>query len=118
MERAIRAYLRHLHLDQNCSPETIRAYASDLGEFDAFAGRELGGGEADPRRVDRLLIRGFLGDLHERGIKKSTVARKLAALRSFFRYLKRRGKVADNPAEAVSTPRQERRLPKQLSVGE
>ncbi|HEU5182822.1 MAG TPA: tyrosine recombinase XerC [Candidatus Polarisedimenticolia bacterium] len=118
MERAIRAYLKHLHLDQNSSPETIRAYASDLGEFDAFAGRELGGGDADPRRVDRLLIRGFLGDLHERGIKKSTVARKLAALRSFFRYLKRRGKVKDNPAEAVSTPRQERRLPRQLSVGE
>jgi integrase/recombinase XerC len=117
MERAIRAYLRHLHLDQNCSPETIRAYASDLGEFAAFAARELGG-EADPKRADRLLIRGFLGELHERGVKRSTVARKLAAMRSFFRYLKRRGKVASNPAEAVSTPRQERRLPKQLSVGE
>ncbi len=117
MERAIRAYLKHLHLDQNCSPETIRAYASDLGEFAAFAAKELGG-EADPRRADRLLIRGFLGRLHERGVKRSTVARKLAALRSFFRYLKRLGKVAGNPAEAVSTPRQERRLPKQLSVGE
>ena len=118
MKKAVLAYLRHLRLDENCSPETLRAYRSDLGEFSAFLARELGGGDPDPRKVDRLAIRAFLGELHRRQARRSTVARKLAALRSFFRYLKRRGRVATNPAAAVATPRQEKRLPRQLSVEE
>jgi len=119
MESSIRSYLRHLRLDENCSPETLRAYGSDLGVFDAFLTREIGGGrEVEPRQVDRLAIRAFLGELHRREAKRSTVARKLAAIRSFFRYLKRQGKIAVNPGKAVATPRQERRLPKQLSVDE
>ena len=119
MDPAIRAYLRHLKLDENCSPETIRAYASDLGEFAALMEREIGGGrDADPRKVDRLAVRAFLGELHRRQVKRSTVARKLAAVRSFFRYLKRQGKIAANPTLGVSTPKQERRLPRQLSVDE
>lgn len=119
MESSIRSYLRHLHLDENCSPETLRAYGSDLGEFDAFLEKEIGGGkEVKPKQVDRLAVRAFLGELHRRKAKRSTVARKLAAIRSFFRYLKRQGKVSVNPGKAVATPRQERRLPKQLSVDE
>ncbi len=119
MESSIRAYLRHLRLDENSSPETVRAYASDLGEFAAFLEKEIGGGrQVEPRMVDRLAVRAFLGELHRREAKRSTVARKLAAIRSFFRYLKRRGKIAVNPAAAVATPRQERRLPRQLSVDE
>ena len=119
MDYAIRGYLRHLKLDQNCSPETVRAYASDLGEFAAFLEQEIGGGrDVDPRKVDRLAVRGFLGELYRRQVKRSTVARKLAALRSFFRYLKRQGKVSANPAKNVATPKQERRLPRQLSVDE
>jgi integrase/recombinase XerC len=119
MESHIRAYLRHLRLDENSSPETVRAYGSDLGEFDAFLKQEIGGGrEVAPKEVDRLAVRAFLGELHRRQAKRSTVARKLAAVRSFFRYLKRRGVIAVNPALAVATPRQEKRLPKQLSVDE
>jgi integrase/recombinase XerC len=119
VESSIRSYLRHIRLDENCSPETLRAYGSDLGEFDAFLAREIGGGkEVEPRQVDRLAVRAFLGELHRRQAKRSTVARKLAAIRSFFRYLKRQGKIAVNPGKAVATPRQERRLPKQLSVDE
>ena len=119
MEAAIRSYLRHLHLDANCSPETVRAYGSDLGEFDGFLEREIGHGKAlDARKVDRLAVRAFLGELHRRGARRSTVARKLAAIRSLFRYLKRQGKVTVNPAASVATPRQERRLPRQLSVDE
>jgi len=119
MESSIRSYLRHLRLDENCSPETLRAYGSDLGEFDAFLEKEIGGGrEVEPKQVDRLAVRAFLGELHRRQAKRSTVARKLAAIRSFFRYLKRQGKVAVNPGKSVATPRQERRLPKQLSVDE
>jgi integrase/recombinase XerC len=119
VESSIRSYLRHIRLDENCSPETLRAYGSDLGEFDAFLAREIGGGkEVEPRQVDRLAVRAFLGELHRRQAKRSTVARKLAAIRSFFRYLKRQGKIAVNPGKSVATPRQERRLPKQLSVDE
>jgi integrase/recombinase XerC len=117
VESAIRAYLRHLRLDVNSSAETLRAYGSDLGEFAAFLEKEVGGGrEVAPRQVDRLAVRAFLGDLHRRQAKRSTVARKLAAIRSFFRYLKRRGKLSANPAAGVATPRQEKLLPKQLSV--
>jgi len=119
VESAIRSYLRHLHLDENCSPETLRAYASDLGDFDAFLEEEIGvGKEVGPKKVDRLAVRAFLGELHRRGSKRSTVARKLAAVRSLFRYLKRRGRISANPAASVATPRQERRLPRQLSVDE
>jgi hypothetical protein len=76
MDPAIRSYLRHLKLDENCSPETIRAYASDLGEFAALLEREIGGGrDADSRKVDRLAVRAFLGELHRRQVKRSTVAR-------------------------------------------
>jgi len=117
VESAIRAYLRHLRLDVNSSAETLRAYGSDLGEFAAFLEKEIGGGrKVAPKQVDRLAVRAFLGDLHRRQAKRSTVARKLAAIRSFFRYLKRQGKLSANPAAAVATPRQEKRLPKQLSV--
>ncbi len=119
MDPAIRSYLRHLRLDENCSPETIRAYASDLGEFAALLEREIGGGrDADSRKVDRLAVRAFLGELYRRQVKRSTAARKLAAVRSFFRYLKRQGRIASNPTLGVSTPKQERRLPRQLSVDE
>ena len=119
MDSAIRSYLRHLRLDQNCSPETVRAYRSDLGEFSSFLESEIGGGKpVAPKQVDRLAVRAFLGELHRREAKRSTVARKLAAIRSFFRYLKRHGKIAANPAAAVATPRQERRLPRLLSVDE
>ena len=119
LESAIRGFLKHLQLDENCSPETVRAYASDLGEFAAVMERELGPGRGTaPRQVDRLAIRAFLAELHRRQVKRSTAARKLAAVRSFFRYLKRQGKISENPTLGVSTPRQERRLPKQLSVEE
>jgi integrase/recombinase XerC len=119
VDAAVRAYLRHLKLDENCSPETIRAYGSDLGEFAAFLEREIGGTRgADLRKVDRLAIRAFLAQLHARQAKRSTIARKLAALRSFFRYLKRNRRISTNPALGVATPKQERKLPRQLSVDE
>jgi integrase/recombinase XerC len=119
MDASIRSYLRHLKLDENRSPETLRAYASDLGEFAALLEREIGGGrDVEVRKVDRLAVRAFLGELHRRQAKRSTVARKLAAVRSFFRYLKRQGKIPANPTLGVSTPKQEHLLPRQLSVKE
>jgi len=85
----------------------------DVGQLIAHAREELGR-EPRPRDVDHLLIRGFLARLHRDGLKKSSAARKLASLRTFFRYLCREGIVEVNPARALLSPRQERRIPPHL----
>ncbi len=110
MREASRAFLRHLERERNASPHTLRAYASDLAQFTAYLERELGHAPR-PADVDHLLVRGFLAELHQRGLRKSSSARTLAGLRSFFRYLCREGRLAANPARALQTPRQEKRIP-------
>jgi len=104
------AFLRHLERERNASPHTIRAYAEDLAQFSSYLQRELGRSPR-PADVDHLLVRGFLAELHQRGLRKSSSARKLAGLRSFFRYLCREGRLTANPARALQTPRQEKRIP-------
>ena len=91
----------------------MRAYVDDVGQFVAHLREELGR-EPRPRDVDHLLIRAFLARLHRAGLKKSSAARKLASLRTFFRYLCREGVVEVNPARALLSPRQERRIPAHL----
>jgi len=107
------SFLRHLELERNASPRTIEAYSEDLAQFRAYLLRELGR-EARPEDVDHLLIRGFLAELHRRGLKKVSSARKLAALRTFFRYLCREGRLDKNPARLLLTPRREKRIPEVL----
>jgi integrase/recombinase XerC len=107
------SFLRHLEAERNASPHTLRAYAADLGQFEAYAAAELGRSPA-PRDVDHLLIRSFLAYLHRAGLRKVSAARKLAALRTFFRYLCREGVLARNPARALLSPRGERRLPPRM----
>ncbi len=113
MRDAVAAFLRHLERERNASPHTVRAYGEDLAQFSGYLERELGK-SARPGDVDHLLVRGFLAELHERGLRKSSSARKLAGLRSFFRYLCREGRLAANPARALATPRQEKRIPSVL----
>jgi integrase/recombinase XerC len=113
MPRAIAAFLRHLDRERNASAHTVRAYAEDLRQFARHARAELGR-EARPQDVDHLLIRSFLASLHRQGLKKSTAARKLASLRTFFRYLCREGVLERNPARALLSPRVERHLPAHL----
>ena len=91
----------------------MQAYVDDLGQFIAHLHEEMGR-EPRPRDVDHLLIRAFLARLHRNGLKKSSAARKLASLRSFFRYLCREGVLAANPAQALLSPRLERRIPAHL----
>jgi integrase/recombinase XerC len=110
MRDSAAAFLRHLERERNASPHTIRAYAEDLAQFSSYLQRELGRSPR-PADVDHLLVRGFLAELHQRGLRKSSSARKLAGLRSFFRYLCREGRLAANPARALQTPRQEKRIP-------
>jgi len=113
MKRAIAAFLRHLDRERNASPHTVKAYAEDLAQFTAHLEGELGR-EPEPQDVDHLLIRAFLAQLHRAGLSKSSAARKLAALRTFFRYLCREGVLKRNPARALLSPKVDRKIPPHL----
>ncbi len=114
------SFERHLVVERNVSDHTRRAYLRDLEGFRTFLAENLPGkdsGEELLRRVDHLTLRRYMAQLH-RTNRKTTIGRKLAAIRTFFRYLVREGVVKANPGEMVSTPRQEKYLPKTLSVDE
>ncbi|MBI5063464.1 MAG: tyrosine recombinase XerC [Desulfatitalea sp.] len=119
----IHGFLQSLAAEKGYSDHTLRAYRNDLVELTAFvAGHPEWTGEEAHRltgvrvdEVDALVIRGYLGYLHGRN-RKSSIARKLAAIRSFFRYLRKLHRVEENPAEAVRTPKQAKPLPVYLSV--
>ena len=117
MKPEIAGFIRHLDRERNASEHTRRAYRKDLEQFHAHARTQLGR-EVGPRDVDHLLIRSFLARLHEKGLKKASAARKLAALRTFFRYLCREGVLEKNPARALLSPRTERRIPAHLDESE
>ena len=88
----------------------MRAYLDDLEQFVGHVREQLGR-EPRPRDVDHLHIRGFLARLHRQGLKKSSAARKLASLRTFFRYLCREGVLEANPVRPILSPRLEKRIP-------
>jgi integrase/recombinase XerC len=117
VKRAIAAFVGHLERERNASPHTRRAYEKDLEQFLVHARGQLGR-EPAPRDVDHLMIRSFLARLHERGLKKVSAARKLAALRTFFRFLCREGVLDKNPARVLASPRVERRIPVHLEEDE
>lgn len=116
MQRSISQFIQYLATERNVSPHTIEAYASDLAQFAEFVHHERGTG-AGSDAVDHLLIRRWLALLHK-DHQKSSIGRKLAAVRSFFKYLVREGVAAKNPAELVSTPKKEKRLPYHLNIDE
>ncbi len=120
MQQHVREFLEHLHLNDNASSHTVRAYESDLGQFVTFLAKHLGRRRPDITIDDfqHLHIRSFLGDLNKRGNSRGSAARKLAALRSFGRYLRREGEIEGDPAGLVGTPRREHRLPAHLAEAE
>src|SRR5258706_2968228 len=101
MKRLASRFLAYLLDERNYSPATIRSYRSDLDQFLVFLGSRGGGGDPSPEAIDPLVVRAFLGWLHERKDSRATIARKLAAVRSFFRYLVPEGVLAENPARPV-----------------
>ncbi len=110
-------FLRHLADERQLSPNTVRAYAKDLDDLGTFLSGYLGRtswrwSDAD---VDRLALRGFLGWCGRKGLSKRTAARKLAAARTFLRFLQREGHMEASPARAVRAPKLERHLPGHLS---
>ncbi len=117
MREAIDRFLHHLRYEKNASRHTLRNYASDLEQFYAYL-KPPGGEAPSLAEIDHLLIREYLGSLHDQKLEKSSIARKLAALRSFFRYAVREGRIAQNPAQLVSTPSVPRRLPTVLTAEE
>jgi integrase len=98
-------FLRYVAHERQLSPQTVRAYTDDLAEFRAFLDRYYGAPEWTWAGVDRLAIRSFMGDCAtRRGLARSSIARKLSAVRSFYRFLHVEGHVEANPARAVRTP--------------
>jgi len=116
VKNEIDQFIRYLATERNVSGHTLDAYCSDLEQFREFLRQERGA-DAGAEAVDHLLIRRYLALLHKTH-KKSSIGRKLAAIRAFFRYLLRLGKVAKNPAELVATPKKEKRVPFHLTIDE
>ena len=119
MREAITEYLTSLRAERDASPHTLRNYRIDLDQFLAFARERTGTAEDPaPECVDHLMVRGFLAWLHGRRASRATMARKLASVRSFFRFLCRQGRLRANPAELVRGPRLPVRTTPHLSVDE
>ena len=109
MKEEIRKFLRYLATERGASAHTIRSYRKDL---DAFSEQIHSGVES----VDFMDVRGFVAGQMGKGLKKSTVGRRLATVRSFFRFLHREGIIKTNPARLVNTPKMPKLLPKFLTV--
>jgi integrase/recombinase XerC len=111
----ITEFLQYLGCERNMSEHTVRNYGVDLAQFlnhlcetrqDSFF----------PDEITHIMIRGFMADLGDKGVSRQTIARKIAALRSFYKYLQRRGRMAVNPARAVHTPKLEKKIPAFLTI--
>ncbi|MDA2926276.1 tyrosine recombinase XerC, partial [Acidobacteria bacterium AH-259-G07] len=118
MHKYIESFLDYLRFQKNYSSHTLKSYQRDLLEFDSYLARGERENSIDPGEIDHISIRDFLTHLYQKGNGKSSIARKLAAIRSFFRYLYNEGKVPSNPAKLVRTPRLPDRKPRFLSVRE
>jgi integrase/recombinase XerC len=109
--KAVSDFLHHLR-ERNASPHTIKAYTGDLANFSAHIGSR------GWKQIDHIAIRGFLSQLYEKGLGKTSVARSLAAVRSLYRWLAREGVVEQNPAKLVATPKLPKKLPRVPTIEE
>jgi integrase/recombinase XerC len=117
MKRAIEKYFEYMRSVRNASPHTVTNYAKDLQQFVAY----LTPPETQMPGLTKIthhMIREFVGHLHDNGLAKSSIARKLAALRSFFKFAVKEGMLKDNPARLVPTPKLPKRIPAVLSAEE
>ncbi len=128
MNLAIEEFSRYLTAERGFSPHTLKGYLSDLADFRQFiynggtsgAITQMPGSQPTEdeilQGVDTFALRGYLASLHKQGMRKTTVARRIATLRAFFGYLMREGVVPTNVAKQIASPRLERPLPKCLTV--
>jgi integrase/recombinase XerC len=110
-EKAVADFLRHLS-ERNASPHTRKAYSHDLAVFTSYVGSR------GWKQIDHIAIRGFLSQLYEQGLSKTSVARSLAAVRSLYRWLAQEGVVEQNPAKLVATPKLPKKLPRVPTIEE
>jgi integrase/recombinase XerC len=129
LDQLLAQFLDHLRYERNVSAHTLRNYESDLLQFFEYlapfdaqskpnATKPLPNRQAEPnlKQIDHLTIREWMATLHSDKKKKTSIARKLAALRTFFQFLVREGAIELNPAKLVATPRKEKKLPVHLSI--
>jgi integrase/recombinase XerC len=116
----LRAFLDHLSLNRNASAHTVEAYASDIAQFLQFTATARGSTPEDltPAQLDLAAVRAFMAELYRQGHARSSVSRKLSALRAFGRYLRREGIIEIDPASLAVSPKREHKVPAHLSVDE
>ena len=102
----LRDFLDYLRLNRNASPRTVEAYDSDLSQFLAYASGHHGKKHLEPGDLELATVRGFMADLHRKGQSRASVARKLSALRSFMRFMRREGYIDSDPAALAAAPKQ------------
>ena len=112
MDKFAEKFLVYLRAEKNYSPHTLTGYTHDLREFYSFVGKE------ELSTLDKGRLRSFLAELSSRGYSKRTVSRRMATLRTFFRFLVREGTVRKNPLSALKNPKQEKKLPMVLEENE
>jgi len=117
MHPSINEFLNHLKNERNASSHTIRSYEEDLSRFSEFLAEE-DGEAADPCQADSRKLRRYSAWLHAKGFAASTIARKLASLRTYYRYQRRQGVITADPAGGLRNPKQPKRLPRLLRVEE
>ena len=110
----LQRFIRYLEVERNASPKTLDAYRRDIGQFLVFCGKEWESDEQqlNYHRIDRLVIRLWLGSLMQSKMAKSTLARKTASVRSFLKFAYKRGVIQHNPAQLLMIPKKEHRLPR------
>jgi integrase/recombinase XerC len=117
MQAEIDRFLKYLRVERNASPLTEKSYREDLAALTAYL-REYHGGEIEPGDITTLDLRGYVSSLHDAGFAKTSIARRLASMRSFFRFGQRDGWAKTNPAKPLRNPRKSRSLPHFLSSDE
>jgi integrase/recombinase XerC len=118
MDEALAEFLRHLALEKNASPHTVKSYREDLAQAVGFFRTRLGQQDPAPDRLTTRVLRAYLAWLHEQGYAKTTVARRVSAVRSWCRFLCRQGSLTANPADGLRGPRQDKKLPHFLALGD
>jgi integrase/recombinase XerC len=120
VKEQLRSFLEFLRLNRNASPHTVAAYDSDLSQFLAFTAAQRRKKSTDLRPVDIDLpaVRAFIADLYRQGQARASVSRKLSALRTFTRYMRREGWIEGDPVALAAAPKREQKVPSHLSVDE
>ncbi len=118
MKAQLAAFLEHLRLNRNASEHTAAAYESDIAQFLDFTTQQLAISALEPGHLQLGTIRAFMAELYRQGHARTSVARKLSALRAFGRYLRREGVIDTDPASLAASPKRERKIPAHLSIDE